>query len=139
LTDRIYSGPQVSAATPVFDTLDLPPRDAWLSNSFKTGNHMKLLVKDGNFNRIDPASVFSKTFPPTMFIHGTADTVTPTRISEKAYETLTALGVKTELILVEGADHMFDMLFCNPEDDGFKKYVLPGLVFLAAEAGLLEG
>jgi acetyl esterase/lipase len=97
---------------------------------------MALVVKDGNFNRIDPASAFSKSFPPTMFIHGTADTVTPTRISDMAYEKLAALEVKTEIIRVEGADHMFDLLYSSPEDDGFQKYVLPGFAFLAAEVGL---
>lgn len=71
-----------------------------------------------------------------MFIHGTADTVTPSRISEKAYEKLTTLGVKTEIIRVEGADHMFDMFSGSPEDDGFQKYVLPGFAFLAAEVEL---
>lgn len=120
----------------MFGTSDLPPRDAWLSNSFKSGNHTALVVKDGNFNRIDPAAAFSKSFAPTMFIHGTADTVTPTRISEKAYEQLTALGVKTKILRVEGADHMFDMFYSSSEDDGFQKYVLPGLRFLASEAGL---
>lgn len=97
---------------------------------------MALVVKDGNFDRIDPASAFSKSFPPTMFIHGTADNVTPCRISEEAYEKLTSFGVKTQIIRVEGADHMFDMLYSSSEDDGFQKYVLPGFAFLAAEVGL---
>lgn len=97
---------------------------------------MELVVQDSDFGRVDPASAFSITFPPTMFIHGTADTITPIRISEKAHEKLTALGVNTKLLRVEGADHMFDMLYSTPEDEGFRKYVLPGLEFLAAEVGL---
>ncbi|KAH8696123.1 Alpha/Beta hydrolase protein [Talaromyces proteolyticus] len=136
LTEQIYSGPQISTATPVFGTPDLPPRDAWLSNAFKSGRHLELVVKDGDFDRVDPKSRFSGTFPPAMFIHGTDDTVTPLSISERAYEELKGLGVKTQILRIQGADHMFDMLYTSPEEDYFKKNVSQGLEFLAREAGL---
>jgi acetyl esterase/lipase len=135
LTDLVYSGPQVSAATPVLDTAEVPPRDAWLSNAFKSGKHLQLVTKDGDFERIDPSKHFSAQFPPTMFIHGNADTVTPVRISERAHQELAVLGVETEILRVEGADHMFD-LFIGSDDDGFKRNVAPGLAFLSGKVGL---
>ncbi|THC97861.1 hypothetical protein EYZ11_002661 [Aspergillus tanneri] len=136
LADQVFSGPQVSAATPWLGQGDIPPRDAWLSNGFKSGKHLSLVTKDGDYTRIDGASGFSPVFPPTMFIHGDSDTVTPARISQRAHEELKSLGVKTELLLVPGKDHMFDMFYGNEEDDEYREYVYPGFEFLANRVGL---
>ncbi|PYI01593.1 alpha/beta-hydrolase [Aspergillus sclerotiicarbonarius CBS 121057] len=44
-------------------------------------------------------------YPPSVFVHGTADEVVPDQESITHYERLRALGVKTELLLVEGGGH----------------------------------
>ncbi|KAJ5403298.1 hypothetical protein N7509_003169 [Penicillium cosmopolitanum] len=71
-----------------------------------------------------------------MFIHGTEDTVTPSRISERAQQELSRLGAESHIILVEGANHMFDMFLTDPEDEAYRNYVLRGFQFLAAKTGL---
>jgi len=135
LANQVFLGPQLSAATPSADTEETTARDAWLSNAFKSGKHLSLVTKDGKFDRIDGSKGFSATFPPTMFIHGTADTVTPSRISERAHEELRRLGVESHLLLVEGGNHMFDM-FCSEEEEIYQNYVMRGFKFLADKAGL---
>lgn len=47
----------------------------------------------------------SESHPPTVLVHGTADEVVPDQESMHHHEQLKKLGVKTELILVEGAGH----------------------------------
>ena len=47
----------------------------------------------------------SASHPPTVLVHGTADEVVPDQESVHHYEQLKKLGVKTELILVDGAGH----------------------------------
>lgn len=56
-------------------------------------------------------------FPPTVLVHGTADTLILDEESKLTSETLTQLGVKVELLLVEGAGHSLK----DPEE----QYVLP--------------
>jgi acetyl esterase/lipase len=85
------------------------PRIAWMFNAMKEGKHMQTVIADGNFDRVDPASLFSKVkFPPTYFILGAADTLVNPKFSQYAHTELKAKGVETELVLVEGAGHGFD-------------------------------
>lgn len=84
-------------------------RVAWMFNAIKAGNHLTTVVADGNFGRVDPASLFSNaSFPPTYFVHGTDDTLVDAKVSKQAYDELKSHGVETELVLVEGAGHGFD-------------------------------
>jgi acetyl esterase/lipase len=138
--ERIFEGSQVTAATPFIasDAQTIPPpRDAWLTAHLKTGTWLAQVLQDGDVDRVDGAKYFSATFPPTMFIHGTKDTFTEVAVSEKAYESLTALGVDTEILLVPGANHMLDIAL-EENDEFFREYVLKGLNFLAKKVGLLE-
>ncbi|KAI1341023.1 Alpha/Beta hydrolase protein [Xylariaceae sp. FL0016] len=85
------------------------PRNAWLFSAMKVGTQMKLLIQDDDFDRVDPTNAFSSSFPPTMFIHGTADDLIPLRFSQKAHARLVELGVETKIALVEGKGHGFDI------------------------------
>ncbi len=67
-----------------------------------------MIVKDGNFDRIDPAQLFTERFPPTFFLHGADDDWVLPRFSEAAYQRLTALGVESRFALIEGQVHGFD-------------------------------
>jgi len=100
------------ASTPKTKGLPVPdfsiPRNAWLFDSLKSGTHLKAIVKDDKFERTDPVRLFSSSFPPTFFIHGTADTLILTEFSEKAHGELAKLGVDTGIALVEGQSHGFD-------------------------------
>lgn len=104
------------------------PRNAWIFAALKEGTHMRAIVPDGDYARVDPARLFSPSFPPTCFIHGTADETIDVRFSVRAHEDLCRLGVKTELVLVEGQDRGFDM-FLREDEKGFE-VVRGGLRFL---------
>jgi acetyl esterase/lipase len=49
------------------------------------------------------------TFPPTVLIHGAADRLVPPVASQRLFEAVTAAGVRSELHLIAGQDHEFDM------------------------------
>ncbi|EXK49735.1 hypothetical protein FOXG_01373 [Fusarium oxysporum f. sp. lycopersici 4287] len=84
-------------------------RVAWMFDQLGKGTHLKTVVGDGDYDRVDPASLFSKgRFPPTFFIHGAEDKLVPARLSQQAYDELKRHGVETELVLVEGGQHGFD-------------------------------
>ncbi|RKL36745.1 hypothetical protein BFJ72_g8294 [Fusarium proliferatum] len=84
-------------------------RVAWMFDQLAKGTQLKTVVGDGDYGRIDPASLFSKgQFPPTVFIHGTEDRLVPARLSQRAHGELKSNGIETELFLVEGGQHGFD-------------------------------
>ena len=55
-----------------------------------------------------PTSYITKDFAPTIFIHGTKDGTVPVQSSIDFFSKLHALGVRTTLTLIDGADHAFD-------------------------------
>lgn len=67
---------------------------------------------------------------PTFFVHGTADDLIPWQQSRATFETLMERGVKTELVLLEGAPHICD-LSSDPASDGWKA-ALRGYDFVAS-------
>lgn len=84
-------------------------RVAWMFDQLGKGTHLKTVVGDGDYDRVDPASLFYKgRFPPTFFIHGAEDKLVPARLSQQAYDELKSHGVETELVLVVGGQHGFD-------------------------------
>ncbi|KAI4152915.1 MAG: hypothetical protein LQ340_002623 [Diploschistes diacapsis] len=105
------------------------PRPAWYIMQMKKGTSVSSLVSDGDYDRVDATTGFSKKFPPTYFLHGTADAFVDHKLAVKAHRELKNLGVETELLLGEGLAHTFDLQFTH-QDPLFIKYVLPGLDFL---------
>lgn len=71
-----------------------------------------------------------------MFIHGTEDGITPSRISERAQKELSHLGAESHTLLVDGANHMFDMFITDREDEVYKTYIARAFQFLAVKAGI---
>jgi acetyl esterase/lipase len=57
------------------------------------------------FDRYCPIRNVSAKYPPTMLIHGTADTDVPYDESKRMDERLTQMGVKHEFVTVQGAGH----------------------------------
>jgi acetyl esterase/lipase len=55
-----------------------------------------------------PTTYISKSFAPTIFIHGTADTTVLPQSSIDFHTKLHALGVPSALTLIQGANHAFD-------------------------------
>jgi acetyl esterase/lipase len=56
-----------------------------------------------------PLTYVSSRFPPVLLVHGTADTLVASRSSIRLYDALREAGVTTELHLVAGVDHAFDI------------------------------
>ena len=61
-----------------------------------------------NIAAASPTSYITKTFAPTIFIHGTNDTTVPAQSSIDFFTKLHALGVPSALTLIQGAQHAFD-------------------------------
>lgn len=53
--------------------------------------------------------LFHSSFPPTYLIHGAQDTLVFPEESIHTYEALKKLGIDTELVIAEGANHNFDL------------------------------
>ncbi|RBA12902.1 hypothetical protein FPRO05_14043 [Fusarium proliferatum] len=84
------------------------PRTAWLLSNLRDGTMFRNIVKDGDYDRVDPVQFFSSNFPPTCFIHGTEDKMALPRFSAEACRTLQSLGVDARLIVAEGYGHDFE-------------------------------
>ena len=56
-----------------------------------------------------PAFLVNSSWPPTLMIHGTADTAVPILSSRGMKQILTDVGASVELIEVEGKEHVFDV------------------------------
>ncbi|KAJ6026868.1 hypothetical protein N7460_011685 [Penicillium canescens] len=97
--------PPMGPAGPDFSN----PRVAWMFDVLGKGLLMKEVVRDGNYERVDPARLFSKgRFPPTYFIHGAKDFLVPAELSQRAHDELENAGAETELVIIEGGQHGFD-------------------------------
>lgn len=105
-------------------------RPAWLFHNMKKGTYLKNVVPDGKYEKVDPAALFSSSFPPTYFIHGGVDTGVLPKFSEQAHAELKEKGVDTKLVIVEGGPHGFDA-GAKPGDGKFA-IVEEGFKFLRA-------
>ena len=61
---------------------------------------------------ISPVLHASADDPPTLFVHGDADTIVDLNASQTLHALLTDAGVETEVFVIEGAEHRF----LNPEN-----------------------
>ncbi|KAK7725537.1 hypothetical protein SLS63_008141 [Diaporthe eres] len=129
LQDASFHTPSAAfAKLPPFDKAFLDqrpdfsnPRVAWMFNLVREGKLFSTVVADGNYDRVDPATLFArlgKDFPPTYFIHGTADTLVDWKLSQRAHDELRANGVDSKITLVDGAPHGFDAK-AQPGDETF--------------------
>ena len=67
-TKKIFDGPQALVSSPMFvdGKPDLQtPRPAWYIMQMKRGTSISSLVPDGDYERVDATTGFSKDFPPT--------------------------------------------------------------------------
>lgn len=79
---------------------------------------------------MDPESLLeAPTFPPTVFVQGTADVVVDAKFAQRAHHELQKNGVETALFLVEGASHGFDAKL--KRDDAAFEPIQKGVDFLA--------
>ncbi|KAK9235091.1 Alpha/Beta hydrolase protein [Lipomyces kononenkoae] len=101
----------VSGNTPVWhDTTEMnDPRNRvrlfmWLLKEGKIGPLVTSSLKAATGEN-SPLDLITSSFPPTVAIHGTADTVVPIADSRALVAALTKSGVENQLVEVSGADH----------------------------------
>ena len=68
------------------------------------GGHVARSVEDA----ASPLSYARADFPPTLLIHGNADTVVPVSASFEMYQALAKAGAAVELHVYDGVPHAFD-------------------------------
>ena len=72
--------------------------------------------KDSELLRMyNPIDNINKEYPPTLFLHGDKDTDVPYEQSLMMYEALREWGIKTDLVTINGADHVFDQNINNEQ------------------------
>lgn len=71
---------------------------------------------------------------PTFIVHGNEDEIVPLGMSAEFVQTLKEKGVRSELLVVPGKGHIFD-LFHRPGRDGWETEVVPGYEFLVDVVG----
>ena len=65
-------------------------------------------------SRFIPIQNITEDYPPTLLLHGDQDTDVPYEQSVLMYEKLQERGISSDLITIEGADHVFDQHFHQP-------------------------
>jgi acetyl esterase/lipase len=96
-----HNGDRIAAVVAYYPPVDL--RD-WRGPSQR---FPALDFPEPDADRISPILAVSPDDPPTLLIHGTADTTVPIAHSERAYAAFQAAGVETDYIIMEGAGHGF--------------------------------
>lgn len=117
LLQKVYEGDQALTSAPMLLPDGRPnladPRAAWLLMALKRGTSISGVVQDGAYERVDGAAALTAErtfpFPPTCFIHGTADEFVPGSLAERAKRELSAAGGTAEVIVLEGVGHAFDL------------------------------
>ncbi|KAL2255357.1 hypothetical protein VTK26DRAFT_3529 [Humicola hyalothermophila] len=74
-------------------------------------------------------------FPPTAFIHGTADIDVPVEQSYAMARLLKESGVPVIECYEEGEPHVFDKKYTGPEVPGWDTYIQPALDFVKKHTG----
>jgi dipeptidyl aminopeptidase/acylaminoacyl peptidase len=66
------------------------------------------------FAAYSPERLATQDFPPTLLLHGDADTDVPFQMSQRMADVLKRLHVEHELIRMEGLNHAFDVFASFP-------------------------
>ena len=85
-----------------------PPASMERRPDGSTPEVMAAAASDDDIRRASPITYVGPGYPPTILLHGTADTALGVENSFRLYEALTAAGAKVELHILEGLEHIFD-------------------------------
>jgi len=112
-------------------TAETSSTDPTISTTTRAGGEdalVDLSIIPDDAKRLIPQLLLDSNFPPTHLSHGVEDaSVLPTE-SVRTYDQLKALGVDTELELVEGFGHMYE--FGNESNPVVRKVLDKLVVFL---------
>lgn len=89
----------------------LTPRSAFVYAHMARGKLLNVCypkgVETGDFKPIDPYLKVTENFLATCIAQGTADTFVPLEAPQGLIKNLRNVGVRTQLIVIPGAEHMF--------------------------------
>lgn len=113
---------RVQAVVSYFGVMDIEKMVERFAADFEDqpANNINMLMggwadrKPELMRRASPLGYVTKDAPPFLLIHGTEDPVVPVEQSVWLYDSLQAAGVRSDLILVEGAGHSTQE-FSQPE------------------------
>ena len=117
---------------PVTDVSELGPQAG-------EGSYVRLQpFSEDLIREATPLSYAQPGYPPTMLVHGTADTRVHHSMTTRMYDALDNAGVQVDLHLFAGQDHIFDTdaRFSEPIADFIKLFVeryVPAQVAVAAD------
>ena len=95
---------RVQAIVPMYGAHDLPTRAREKGLFDEMTSSEQKLCRDAS-----PVTYVSPDDPPTLILHGTADTTVPVSQSEILAKTLRKAKIDVELVIVEGAPHSFHL------------------------------
>lgn len=84
-----------------------PPRVSFALTQIHKGTVLDACMPSKAFEKIDACLNVTDAFPPTIVVHGDADTMVPKYLSEKLFEELKAKGVRCDFVTVPGEEHTF--------------------------------
>ncbi|MBL8177753.1 MAG: alpha/beta hydrolase [Bryobacterales bacterium] len=88
------------------------------------GTWPELVAGGKNLSEYCPEKLVKPGYPPTMLLHGDADTDVPVEQSKQMAAALERAGIVHQLIILPGAPHGFDRAFAQPAvRDAFEKSV----------------
>jgi hypothetical protein len=114
-----------AAKNPAAETSSTDPR---ISTTTQAGGEdvlVDLSIIPDDAKKLIPQLLLNSDFPPTHLSHGVEDASVLSSESVRTYDQLQALGVDTQLELVEGVGHMYER---GEESDPAVRKVLDGLV-----------
>lgn len=94
---------QATAGGPDFRS----PRVAFAFTQIANGTVMDTIFPSKEWDKVDPLRNVTSSFPPTVIVHGDADTMVPIDLSRALYAALQKAGVKSQMIDVPGEEHTF--------------------------------
>lgn len=83
------------------------PRQAFALSHIAKGQVLQAVCPSGAFGAVDPLLNVSASSPPTVIVHGAADTMVPAALSRRLYHAFQEAGVRSELVEVPGEEHTF--------------------------------
>ncbi|KAI8717207.1 hypothetical protein NCS52_00795800 [Fusarium sp. LHS14.1] len=83
------------------------PRQAFVQVQIANGTVLDAILPSGEFDKVDAIKNLSPSFPPTFLCHGAEDRMVPLELSEDLFKALREHGIKSELVVIPGEDHMF--------------------------------
>jgi dipeptidyl aminopeptidase/acylaminoacyl peptidase len=104
----------ISLPLPPLPALDLPCNPAQNINvSFPSTGKLNSLLSDTS-----PFTLLTPSFPSTLSIHGSADTLIPLSDSLALKSALEKLGIVNKLLVVEGGEHGLELAEARGEEWG---------------------